>query len=217
MSEAQSRWSQSLRELPLVAILRGLQPGEAVAVGQALCDAGWSLIEVPLNSPQPLQSIEALARALPKALVGAGTVLRGEDIAGIERAGGRLIVSPDANVEVISEAAGRGLASVPGVSTPTEAFSALRAGATALKLFPAEMIPPQAVKAMRAVLPRDVALLPVGGIAPDTMAGYLAAGASGFGIGSALFKPGMTPQQVHAQALAFAAAWRSAASKGAAS
>jgi 2-dehydro-3-deoxyphosphogalactonate aldolase len=200
-------WQQAMQQLPLVAILRGISPHEAAEVGQALWDAGWRLLEVPLNSPEPFKSIEILARRFPQALVGAGTVRTEEEVRRVQDSGGRIVVSPHADVRVVRSTVQRGMLSLPGVMTPTEAFAALDAGATALKLFPAEAIPPSAVKAMRAVLPAQVQLLPVGGIAPATMAGYRAAGASGFGIGSALYKPGMDAAAVAASARAFADAW----------
>ena len=205
--ETQAAWQQAMRQLPLVAILRGISPAEAADVGQALWDAGWRLLEVPLNSPEPLRSIELLARRFPQALVGAGTVRSAAEVRQVQDSGGRIIVSPHCDVQVIRAALERGMLSLPGVMTPSEAFAALDAGATALKLFPAEMIPPAAVKAMRAVLPAALQLLPVGGIAPTTMAPYRVAGASGFGIGSALYKPGMDAAAVAASARAFADAW----------
>ncbi|MEJ5990405.1 2-dehydro-3-deoxy-6-phosphogalactonate aldolase [Ramlibacter sp. PS3R-8] len=200
-------WQQATRQLPLVAILRGITPAEVEAVGQALWDAGWRLLEVPLNSPEPLQSIERLARRFPQALVGAGTVRTEAEVRQVRDHGGRIIVSPHFDARVVRATVALGMLSLPGVMTPTEAFGALDAGATALKLFPAEAIPPAAVKAMRAVLPAAVQLLPVGGIGPDSMARYRAAGADGFGIGSALYKPGMDAAAVAASARAFADAW----------
>jgi 2-dehydro-3-deoxyphosphogalactonate aldolase len=193
--------------LPLVAILRGITPPEADGVGDALVQAGWQLIEVPLNSPDPFTSIAALARRFPEAVIGAGTVRTQDEVRRVQDAGGRLIVSPHFDAKVVEFAAARGLAALPGVATPSEAFAALGAGASGLKLFPAEMIPPAAVKAMRAVLPADVLLCPVGGITPQTMADYRAAGASGFGIGSALYKPGMDSAAVAAAARRFQEAW----------
>ena len=200
-------WTHALNTLPLVAILRGLRPDEALAVGDALTASGWSLIEVPLNSPEPLTSIEALVQAFPLALVGAGTVLTTAQVRDVHAAGGRLIVSPNFNADVVREAVALGMVCLPGVMTATEAFAALAAGATGLKLFPAEMASPAVVKALRAVLPADVPLLPVGGIGPGNMAAYRAAGASGFGIGSALFKPGTTAAKVRTAAVDFKATW----------
>lgn len=200
------KFSVALQTIPLVGILRGLQPHEALAVGQALAATGWSLIEVPLNSPQPLQSIETLAAALPLALVGAGTVLSAADVRDVHAAGGQLVVSPNFNAEVVREALRLGMVCLPGVMTATEAFAALQAGATGLKLFPAEMITPAVVKALRAVLPATVPLLPVGGITFENMGAYRSAGASGFGIGSALYKPGMAADEVADNALKFIAA-----------
>lgn len=196
-------------EPSLVAILRGLRPEEAVAIGTALVEAGFRLIEVPLNSPLPFVSITQLARALgERTLVGAGTVLNGADAGRLLDAGGRLCVMPHGDVAVIREAKRLGLVCLPGVATPTEAFAALAAGADGLKLFPAEMLPPAAVRAWRAVLPAGTRLYPVGGIAPETMAPYVAAGVAGFGLGSALYRPGMTPAEVSATATAFVDAWR---------
>lgn len=197
----------AMQRLPLVAILRGITPAEALPVGQALVQAGFLLIEVPLNSPQPLESIAALARAFPQALVGAGTVMTGDQVTEVHDAGGRLVVSPHCDPYVIGNAAALGMACMPGVATPSEAFAALAAGASGLKLFPAEMIPPAAVRAMRAVLPPEVLLLPVGGISPQNMADYREAGADGFGIGSALYRPGRTAEEVGAAARRFVDAW----------
>jgi 2-dehydro-3-deoxyphosphogalactonate aldolase len=193
--------------LPLVAILRGITPAEAVAAGEALADAGFGIVEVPLNSPEPLRSIEAMARALPQLLVGAGTVLTPVGVTQVRDAGGQLIVSPNFHAPVVQEAVRLGLACAPGVATPSEAFGALRLGAHALKLFPAEMIPPAAVKAMRSVLPAGTRLLPVGGIGVHNMAAYRTAGADGFGIGSALYAPGTTPAQLRERGRDFAAAF----------
>lgn len=199
-------FSAALAACPLVAILRGLQPAEALPVGEALVASGWKLIEVPLNSPDPLLSIGALAKAHPGTLVGAGTVLTTRQVHEVHDAGGRLVVAPNFNAEVVREAVRLGMCCLPGVLTATEAFAALDAGATGLKLFPSEMIPPGAVKALRAVLPIKAILLPVGGITTANMAAYREAGASGFGIGSALFKPGMIAEEVQRNALVFAAA-----------
>lgn len=194
--------------LPLVAILRGVAPAEVEDIGEALVAAGFGLIEVPMNSPDPLDSVARLAqRFAGRAVIGAGTVLRAEQVAAVAAAGGTMIISPNADPEVIRASAAAGLVSLPGIATPTEAFAALACGATALKLFPAEGASPAVLRAMRAVLPRDARVLPVGGIAPDTMPPWRAAGASGFGLGSALYKPGMAAEEVGERAAAFAAAW----------
>jgi 2-dehydro-3-deoxyphosphogalactonate aldolase len=199
-----------LKRSPLIAILRGITPAEALDVGSAIVAAGWTIIEVPLNSPQALESIAILADAFPQALVGAGTVLTSAQVRDIKAAGGRLIVSPNADDEVIGAAGQLGLICLPGVATPTEAFAALRAGATGLKLFPAEMLPPTVVKAWRAVIPAAVALLPVGGISAANIAAYLAAGASGFGIGGSLYRPGDSGEKVGSIAVELTAACRAA-------
>lgn len=200
----------ALQALPLVAILRGITPAEAVPVGQVLVDAGFRILEVPLNSPEPLASIAALAQAFPQALVGAGTVTTPAQVAEVAAAGGRLVVSPHTDIDLLYEAADLSLVSLPGVATPTEALAALAAGAHGLKLFPAEMLPPAVVKALRAVLPPAVPLLPVGGITPDNLGAYWRAGAAGLGIGSALYSPGAALAQVQASAQAFVAALRRA-------
>jgi 2-dehydro-3-deoxyphosphogalactonate aldolase len=198
-----------LADLPLVAILRGVEPDEVVAIGRVLIDAGFRVIEVPLNSPEPLRSISALAEACgERALIGAGTVLDPADVQRIADAGGRLIVLPHADPAVIRAAKTADLWCVPGVATPTEAFGALAAGADVLKMFPAEALPPNVVKAWRAVLPKQAWLLPVGGITPEVLAAYLAAGANGFGLGSALYRPGLRPDAVARRAAAFATAYR---------
>lgn len=202
----QQKFTQALGSLPLVAILRGLQLPEAIPVGQALVATGWTLIEVPLNSPQPLDSIAAITSTFPQALVGAGTVLTASDVRNVHAAGGQLIVSPNFNLAVVREALQLGLVCLPGIMTASEAFAALDAGATGLKIFPAEMASPAVVKALRAVLPPATVLLPVGGITPDNMRAYLDAGANGFGIGSALYKPGMDAGQVAENAMNFIAA-----------
>ena len=202
-----AEFDAAFRRCPLVAILRGVAPDEVVAIGEALVAAGFGLIEVPLNSPQPLDSIARLAGALAgRAIIGAGTVLRTAEVAAVQAAGGVMIVSPNTNVSVIAAAARASLISLPGVLTPSEAFDALDAGASALKLFPAEGASPALLKAMRAVLPGDVRVLPVGGITPDVLAPWLKAGAAGFGLGSALYAPGLTPEAVAARARNFIAA-----------
>jgi 2-dehydro-3-deoxyphosphogalactonate aldolase len=198
-----------LTELPLIAILRGLKPENAEAVGHALVEAGFRIIEVPLNSPDPFRSIERLAKTMPgNVLVGAGTVLDPEQVNGIRDAGGKLIVMPHADLDVIKRAKEQELICTPGVATPTEAFAALKAGADAIKIFPAEAVPPAVVKAWRAVLPKDTVVLPVGGIKPDNMKPYVEAGANGFGLGSALFTPAMPVEEIGRKARDFAAAWQ---------
>jgi 2-dehydro-3-deoxyphosphogalactonate aldolase len=191
-------------DCPLVAILRGVKPDEIVAIGDALVEAGVGIIEIPLNSPDPLRSIELLAKHLgDTALVGAGTVLTVGQVGDVARAGGRIIVSPSTDFDVIAATAAESLVSAPGYFTPSEAFLALKAGATALKLFPAEAASPAVLRAQRAVLPKDVPVLIVGGVKPDNVPEWLEAGADGFGLGSALYKPGQTPVEVGAQARAF--------------
>lgn len=193
-----------LAECPLVAIIRGVTPVEAVAIGEAIFEAGIRIVEVPLNSPDPLGSIERLAKRFGEsALVGAGTVLDPADVARVRDSGGRIIVSPNTFAPVVEAAAAAGLVSLPGFFTPSEAFAALRAGATGLKLFPAEGATPAVVKALRAVLPRAVPLLAVGGIGPGTMQPWLEAGADGFGLGSGLYRPGQSPEETAAKARAY--------------
>lgn len=199
------RLKAAMARCPLVAILRGVRPEEVEAIGRVLIDAGFSLIEVPLNSPDPFDSIARLAR-LEGALVGAGTILDPAEVEKLAAAGGVLAVSPHCDPAVIAETKRLGLISIPGIGTPTEAFAALKAGADALKLFPAEGASPTMLKAMRAVLPKETAVLPVGGIAPDTMGPWRAAGAAGFGLGSGLYKPGDSAEAVAAQARKFIAA-----------
>lgn len=197
-----------LDRCPLVAILRGVQPNEAVAIGEALFEAGFAIVEIPLNSPRPIESISRLVAAMgDRMLVGAGTVLDPESVDAVTGAGGRLIVMPHSDPAVVERARALGAFAVPGFATPTEAFAMLRAGADALKLFPAEAAPPKVLKALRAVLPKDIPVLPVGGITPAAMADYAAVGATGFGLGSALYKPGDGPETVAANARAFQAAW----------
>ena len=198
---------QLLEDLPLIAILRGIRPQEVPAAADALTGAGFRIIEIPLNSPEPLESLRHLA-GRTGLLAGAGTVLSPAEVEAVAAAGGRLMVAPNADREVIAAAKRLGMVALPGVATPTEAFAALAAGADGLKMFPAEILPPKAVKAWRAVLPASIALLPVGGITPESMADYLAAGADGFGLGSALYKPGMSAGELGQRAQAFARAYR---------
>jgi 2-dehydro-3-deoxyphosphogalactonate aldolase len=201
----------ALAECGLIAILRGLRPDEAADTGRALYGAGFRLIEVPLNSPDPLDSIRLLREALPPdCLVGAGTVIEPAACADIRAAGGQIVVMPHSDPAVIRAAKAAGLACTPGVATPTEAFAALAAGADALKMFPAEQLGVAALKAWRAVLRPPVGLIPVGGVTPADIAPYAAAGASGFGLGSALYQPGRDAADVGERARAFVAAWRAA-------
>lgn len=198
-----------LDECPLIGIIRGVTPGEAEAIGDAIYEGGIRIIEVPLNSPEPLKSIELLAKRLgERALVGAGTVLDLQDVNRVREAGGRIIVSPDTNTQVISAAAEAGLVSSPGYFTPSEAFAALRAGAHALKLFPAEGASPSVLKAQLAVIPRDIPVLAVGGIKPDNMRPWLEAGATGFGLGGGLYQPGQSPDETLDKARAYVAGVR---------
>lgn len=198
--------------MPLVAILRGITPAEAVEVGGALIDAGLRIVEVPLNSPEPLDSIARLVSAHgARALIGAGTVLDVAAVDAVAATGARLIVSPNTDTDVIRRSKALGMVSLPGMFTPTEAFAGLRAGADALKLFPGEASTPKHVSAMRAVLPAGARLLVVGGVEAATMPGWMAAGANGFGIGSWLYKPGRSPSEVSQRARDIVASWRAAA------
>ena len=200
---------QAMASNGLIAILRGLEPREAQAVGDVLYAEGFRIIEVPLNSPQPLDSIRILRESLPAdCLIGAGTVLSAEDVANVKHAGGQLIVMPHCDPAVLRAAKEQGLFLAPGVVTPTEAFAALANGADALKLFPAEALNPAVVKALLAVLPKGTALIPVGGITPDNMKPFVEAGVAGFGLGSGLFKPGLSPEEVRGRAQAYVKAWR---------
>jgi 2-dehydro-3-deoxyphosphogalactonate aldolase len=190
-----------LADCPLIAILRGVEPDEVVAIGEALVEAGLRIIEVPLNSPEPVASIHNLAKAFgDKVLIGAGTVMTAEQVAAVKGAGGRLIVMPHSDAAVIGAAIANECVVVPGVATPTEGFAALAQGADALKMFPGEALPPNVVKAWRVVFPPETMLVPVGGISTDNIMTYLAAGASGFGIGSALYAPGRSTADVRARA-----------------
>jgi 2-dehydro-3-deoxyphosphogalactonate aldolase len=212
MSETLARFDAALDAVPLIAILRGIEPREAAAVALALHAEGFRAIEVPLNSPDPFESIARMKSALPAdALVGAGTVLRTGDVQRVKAAGGELIVMPHADRAVIGAAKSAGLLCVPGVMTPTEAFAALDAGADALKLFPGELISPAVVKAMRAVLPKTLRLFVVGGVTAETMAGYVRVGANGFGLGTSLYTPGTPADQVRERARRMVAAWRAIA------
>ena len=205
-------WTSVLQSLPLVAILRGLKPDEAVEVSETLVEAGFLCLEVPLNSPQPLDSIRRLRDALgDRAIVGAGTVLSPRAVQDVADAGGQIIISPNSNPAVIAATKAAGLISFPAFFTPTEAFAAIDAGADALKLFPAETAGPATLKAIKAVLPPAMPVFPVGGVDPRNLAAWRAAGANGFGLGSALYKPGHTAAQVGAAAQAFVAAWRASA------
>jgi len=198
-----------LDPLPLIAVLRGITPEEIPAISGALIAEGFRVLEVPLNSPRPFDSIRLLANACgDQCLVGAGTVLAVADVARVRDAGGKVVVMPHADTAVIREAKALDLVCVPGVATPTEAFAALAAGADGLKMFPAEALPPGALKAWRAVLPRDALVFAVGGIRPDNMAPYWAAGATGFGTGSNLYAPGAQAENVRAAAAAYAAGFR---------
>jgi 2-dehydro-3-deoxyphosphogalactonate aldolase len=206
---AQELLHRYLDECPLVAIIRGVAPQEAEAIGDAIYEGGIRIIEVPLNSPEPLKSIELLAKRFgERMLVGAGTVLDPADVQRIKDAGGRIIVSPDTNVEVIAAAASAGLVASPGYFTPSEALAAIRAGATTLKLFPAEGASPAMLKAQLAVLPRHIPILAVGGIKPDNMRPWLDAGAIGFGLGGGLYKPGQGAAETLDKARAYVAGLR---------
>ena len=199
-----STLNQYLTLRPFVAILRGITPEEATPVAEILHELGFRIIEVPLNSPQPFDSISAIAtRFGDDALIGAGTVMSADDVTRIRNAGGRLIVMPHSDVAVIHAAKRLNMICTPGIATPTEGFAALAAGADGLKLFPAEMLAPNVMKALRAVFAKETIMIPVGGITPDLMAGFWAAGATGFGLGSALYRPGMTLEVVRENARLF--------------
>ena len=192
---------------PLIAILRGVRPDEVEAIGEALVEGGVRIIEVPLNSPDPLDSIARLtARFGDRALIGAGTVMTVGEVDSVHAAGGRLIVSPSTNAAVIAATIAAGMVSCPGYMTPTEAFAAIDAGAHALKLFPAEATSPAVVRAQRAVLPGDMRIIVFGSVRPDTMTPWIDAGADGFGIGSGVYRPGQGPSETLAKARAYQAA-----------
>lgn len=198
-----------LDRLPLVAILRGVTPDEVLPIGHALVDAGFAIIEVPLNSPDPIVSIRRLQDTFgTTCLIGAGTVMTVQQVDAVAAAGGRLIVMPHSDPDIVRAAKAAGLLCLPGVATPTEGFAALANGADGLKLFPAEQFGPAIVKAWRAVFPKECHLMPVGGVTPDNLAQYVAAGADGFGLGSALYKRGGTAAETGVQARAFVEAWR---------
>ena len=198
---------EALATCPIVAILRGIKPNEAEAIGQALYEVGIQVMEVPLNSPSPLESIAILANALKdRAIVGAGTVLTAEEVDAVADAGGQIIVSPNTDPAVIRQSLARGLEPMPGIFTATEAFTAIKAGATTLKLFPADTGGPAHLKALKAVLPETINVLAVGGVSPQTYSDWIAAGASGAGCGSTLYKPGDTPAQAAEKARAMMAA-----------
>lgn len=204
----QQKWREAIAALPLVAILRGLNPSEALDVGERLVRAGFRILEVPLNSPDPFVSIEKMVHALgDRAIVGAGTVLSVDQVEQLAKVGGKICISPNSNPDVIRAAKRLGLISFPAFFTPTEAFTAIEAGADALKLFPAELAGVKGLKAMKAVLPRSMPVFPVGGVTPDNMRDFVDAGAAGFGIGSAIFKPGDTPDAVYKKAVAFVEGW----------
>jgi 2-dehydro-3-deoxyphosphogalactonate aldolase len=201
----------TLAPTPLVAILRGVTPDEADSIAAVIVEAGFGAIEVPLNSPDPLASIELIARLFgDKVLVGAGTVLEPGQVDEVADAGAKLVVAPNADPAVMERAAKLGLVAVPGVATMTEAFAALKAGASGLKLFPGEALGPDVVKAWRAVLPKETQLYPVGGVTPERMGPYRRAGANGFGIGSALYKPSASVEEVRRAAQMFVKAWNDA-------
>lgn len=208
MKDLPKKFSAAVERLALIAILRGIAPAQSLAVGEVVVHSGFTMLEVPLNSPQALDSIARLAPAYPRVLVGAGTVLTAAQVRDVHAAGGQLVVAPNFDPDVVRTALQLGLVCLPGVLTPSEAFAALAAGAHGLKLFPAEMTSPTVLKALRAVLPAPTLVFPVGGISVGNMGPWMAAGASGFGIGSALYTPGKSAAAVHEHALNFVAAFQ---------
>lgn len=200
-----------LGRMPIIAILRGIRPDEVVPAGRALIAAGIEIIEVPLNSPDPLESIRRLKIDLgQRGVIGAGTVMTRWQVGEVRTAGGEFIVMPHSDPEVVRAAKATRLPCAPGVATPTEGFAALAHGADALKLFPGEVITPAAVRAWRAVFPPSIMLLPVGGVTTENVGEYVAAGADGVGLGSALYRPGYTADEIGARAVDFVAAWQAA-------
>ena len=190
-------WNEKFKEMPLVAILRGLSPEEAIDVSTVLVEAGIKILEVPLNSPNPLESISKMkAHFMDQAIIVAGTVLTGEAAKQVHDNGGELIVAPNLNADVAAMSKKCGMIYCPGILTPTEAFNALALGADALKIFPADAHPPSYIKSIRAVLPRDTTIIPTGGVEPDTIATYYQVGANGFGAGSSLYKPGKSLNEI---------------------
>ena len=202
-------WATVFNKLPLIAILRGVTPDECVSVAECLFNEGIEILEIPLNSPDPFTSIDTLTNRFPERYIGAGTVLTGNQVERCQSVGCKLVVAPNIDPEVARLAKAAGMIYCPGVATPSEAFSALKLGADALKFFPGELITPNVIKAMRAVLPADSRVVPVGGVSVDNMADYLAVGANGFGIGSALYKPGKSITEIRQSARAFVDAFRS--------
>ena len=202
------RWQAVFESCPLIAILRGIDPDDAVDTAELILNEGFEIMEIPLNSPAPFETIKKLTAAFPDIFIGAGTVTTERDVVDCISSGCKIIVTPNFNKVVANALAKTEIIYCPGVATPSEAFSAIGSGANALKLFPAEMIPPTAVKAMRAVLPPSAQLIPVGGITTRNMYDYIQAGADGFGIGSALYKPGETAANIRSAAREFVAAYR---------
>jgi 2-dehydro-3-deoxyphosphogalactonate aldolase len=204
LAQVHETFENHFRRCPVIAILRGVTPSEVVPIGRALIDCGINIIEIPLNSPEPFESIKRLAEDVgDDVIIGAGTVLSAADVASVQSAGGRLVVSPNTDISVIDATVRAGMISVPGYFTVTEAFTAISAGAHAIKLFPAEAASPSVIRAQRAVLPHHIPLLVVGGVGPDDAANWLAAGANGFGLGGALYRPGYTALQVRTHAMQF--------------